>query len=132
MILILHLNNITIRSQTTKMNSLPSSQSVPSVPTHPVYPKVFNKNYLESKVTEVQPNGKEIKKADRMYLLGTSYILKESISNGVAEFSVESQTDADGNLCKRVVWQNHMANSPYSHSPLRMKYCHESQGKYPY
>ena len=41
-------------------------------------------------------------------------------------------TDADGNLCKKVVWQNHMANSPYSHSPLRMKYCPESRGKYPY
>ena len=35
-------------------------------------------------------------------------------------------TDSDGNFQKSVLWENLMANSPYAHSPLRMKYTKES------
>ena len=38
-------------------------------------------------------------------------------------------TDDDGNFHKIILWENLMANSPYAHSPLRMKYCKESKGK---
>ena len=38
-------------------------------------------------------------------------------------------TDDDGNFHKIILWENLMANSPYSHSPLRMKYCKESKGR---
>ena len=39
-------------------------------------------------------------------------------------------TDSDGNAHQEILWENMMANSPYAHSPLRMKYCAESMGKY--
>ena len=41
-------------------------------------------------------------------------------------------TDDDGNFQKIILWENLMANSPYAHSPLRMKYCRESKGTYNY
>ena len=89
-----HLNIFTIRSHAAEMNNKKTnSDSVPKGVS--LYPKVFNKDYLDSKVKEVQPYGSEVQKADRMYLLGTGYILKDSFSNGVGDFSVESQTDAD-------------------------------------
>ena len=40
---------------------------------------------------------------------------------------VAEWTDDDGMLQKTILWENLMANSPYAHSPLRMKYCSESK-----
>ena len=79
--------------QTAKPKSaVPTSQSFPS---NSSYPKVFTSEYIDAKVKEVQPYGSEVKKANLMCLVGTGYILEEKLSNGVATFSVESQTDAD-------------------------------------
>jgi len=35
--------------------------------------------------------------------------------------------DSDGIVQKKILWDNKMANSPYSHAPIRMKYCPESK-----